>query len=291
MSFRRPRWMVCVWCVLHASLSVGQTMTAELAQSAVRDMVRPHAALPSGAYIYDWGQQARVGYGSDAPDGWSAMTAWGQVYKPTTGNPSTNTRVQLGNLTTWVQFRSTGQWSRLQQTSQIGGALYREDFAGDVNTPTTLRQETQGWSVLLPSDQPVNFHFWPAASRLSFDLSDIQEMVVSIDARLIINNATLPDDRASARLMLSTGADYWLNQNAAWDNFRTNGDVGIGRFKFITNQWQSFHMTTLTYDDLRQQGLLVIPEPGLALWCAVGLGLLRRRPPAVSRTLPQQQQA
>ena len=41
------------------------------------------------------------------------------------------------------------------------------------------------------------------------------------------------DDRAQARYLLCMGADYWTTLDASWSNFTTNGDVGIGRFKYV----------------------------------------------------------
>jgi hypothetical protein len=47
------------------------------------------------------------------------------------------------------------------------------------------------------------------------------------------------------------GGDYWLNLNAQWDNFKTNGGIAIGRFKYVKPGWQSFNMTTLPEATLR----------------------------------------
>jgi hypothetical protein len=89
-----------------------------------------------------------------------------------------------------------------------------------------------------------NFHFWSSADRGTIDPNDIAGVFTSVQARLIVGNSTLSDDRDRARYLLSTGADYWLNKTAQWDNFKTNGDVGISRFKYVTKDWQTFNMIT-----------------------------------------------
>jgi hypothetical protein len=67
-----------------------------------------------------------------------------------------------------------------------------------------------------------NFHFWPAEGRVAMDLTDIQGVWVSIDARLIPDTGAY-DDHCAANFMLSAGADYWKSLTAEWDNFKTNG--------------------------------------------------------------------
>ncbi len=64
----------------------------------------------------------------------------------------------------------------------------------------------------------------------------------------MIGDPSLPDDRNRARMVMAIGADYWLNETAEWDNFRTNAGVGGGRYKYVTTDWQSFNFTTVPLD-------------------------------------------
>ncbi|RMG74828.1 MAG: hypothetical protein D6722_01935 [Bacteroidetes bacterium] len=90
-----------------------------------------------------------------------------------------------------------------------------------------------------------NFHFWSAGGRVSIDPTDIAGVWVAIEARLIGESPVMAPD-PEARLMLSAGADYWESLTAEWDQWTTNGDIGIGRFRFLSSEWQAFHMHSLT---------------------------------------------
>ena len=52
--------------------------------------------------------------------------------------------------------------------------------------------------------------------------------------------------------LLNMGGDYWLDLGAPWDNFKTNGGIGMGRFKYVRTNWQAFNMTTLPESELRR---------------------------------------
>ncbi|MGA7935219.1 MAG: hypothetical protein WCA35_16845, partial [Kovacikia sp.] len=73
-----------------------------------------------------------------------------------------------------------------------------------------------------------------------------------VQARLVVDNPQQPGDLERARYLLSMGGDYWLNLTAEWNKFATNGDIAIGKFKYVTPNWQAFNMTTLTAAQIRQ---------------------------------------
>jgi hypothetical protein len=74
----------------------------------------------------------------------------------------------------------------------------------------------------------------------------------TVQARLVIDNPQQVDDTSQARYLLSMGGDYWLNLTAKWDNWKTNGDIGIGKFKYVTTGWRAFNMTTLSPEQITQ---------------------------------------
>ena len=215
------------------------------------DMSEPHAAIPRGVPTsMDWRERPRVGWGNTPPEDWSAMTTWGQVYAAAGTNAPVNTRVQIKNLKTWYLSKATGEWVEWQHSSNVGGANYAEDFQDDVNVPADIRQEaTGGISVTIPDG--YNFHFWPEEGRVEMDPTDIAAVWSAIDARLVLDNPNGPEDRVDAQLMMSAGADYWLNRAAEWDQWKTNGDIGIGRFRLITPDWQTYNMHTMSAEILR----------------------------------------
>ena len=184
------------------------------------------------------------------PGTFRAAVAWGQLYEDAGGNPATNTRVQIRDIQAFVLSKRDRQWRPLQNSRMVQGAAYREDFANNANRPGDLRDEKDG-GVSVTAGGGYNFHFW-APTRATVDPDDIAGVFATVQARLVVQDPSLPDDRDKARYLLSMGADYWLDQNATWDSWKTNGDIGIGRFKYVTPGWQSFNMSTLSESEIRQ---------------------------------------
>ena len=74
----------------------------------------------------------------------------------------------------------------------------------------------------------------------------------TVQARLILDNENGLDDRDQSEYLLSVGSDYWRNMEIGWDYWKTNGDTGIGRFKYVTKEWKAFNMHTLTEEQIRK---------------------------------------
>jgi hypothetical protein len=214
------------------------------------DMQGPHEARPAGVPAsYDWATGPRMGMGN-SPGRFTALTAWGQLYEAQGGNPARNTRVEFRNMATYVLSKRTGQWRRLQFALAVEGAAYREDFVNDESKAPDKRQEPGG-TVSVRAGNGFNYHFWPPG-RATIDPADVAGVFTTVQARLIAHDPAQPNDQAAARYLLGMGADYWLNPTAQWDNFRTNGDVAIGKFRFVKPEWGAFNMVTLNADELRR---------------------------------------
>lgn len=235
-----------------AEASVEFRATSSETQTLIDDMTQPHAAYPHGVPDnLHWSYGPAIGYGNKPPQDWTAMTTWGQVYAPyyQSGQQPRNTRFQIRNLQSWYLSKRDNQWHRWQRSSNLNGANYREDFSGDVNITANIRREQEGISSTIPPN--YNFHFWVEDGRVTIDPTDVAGVWSSVEARLILDNPKRRDDRSKARMMMSVGADYWKSLTAQWDQWTTNGDIAIGRFRFITNDWQQFHMHTLTEQQIR----------------------------------------
>lgn len=183
------------------------------------------------------------------PGEWRAFVAWGQVYEAAGGSPAMNVRVAIRNLQAAFLSRSTGRWTVVQHARTVEGAAYREDFVDDLNKPADIRVEADG-AVAVRLARRHNYHFW-VPSRVEIDPKDIAGVCVWVEARPVVDDPKLPDDRSRARLMMSAGADYWQSTTAKWDHHRTNSDVGIGRFRWIREDWAWYSMTTLDASRLR----------------------------------------
>jgi hypothetical protein len=215
----------------------------------IDDMQPPHEGLPHGVpHHYSWATKPHVG--SNNPKKFKAMTAWGQLYEASQGNFATNTRVQIKNIKAYYLSKSDSKWHLLQSSIKVEGAAYKEDFAGNINKTADIRDESDG-SVAVKAGNGYNFHFWPTSGRATINPDDVRGMFTTVQARLVVDNPKKYDDRSVARYLLSMGGDYWLNLTAKWDNWTTNADFGIGKFKYLTTDWQAFNMITLPPDQIR----------------------------------------
>lgn len=219
--------------------------------SIIDDMKLRHEGVPHGVpEHWDWAKRPRIGLGNN-PGKHRAMIATGKVYEDVQGSKAKNTRVQIRNLEAYYISKKNGKWHLLQKSRSVEGASFREDFAENHSKPADIRHESTG-GISVKVRQGSNFHFWSRAGRVEIDANDIHGVFVTVQARLVVEDKDVPDDRMDARYLLSVGGDYWTSRTARRNNFETNADIGIGRFKYVQNHWRSFNMTTLTQNEIRQ---------------------------------------
>ncbi|MCB9014107.1 MAG: T9SS type A sorting domain-containing protein [Bacteroidales bacterium] len=224
---------------------IAQTSLEEI----VNDMILPHEGLPHGVPSnYNWSQKPRAG-AVEPPADWTAAIAWGQLYEWINGNPATNTRVQIKDLELYYLSKTDHSWHRLQKSLRVEGAAYVEDFVNDVNKPADKRLESDG-SISVTCGDGYNFHFWPYSGRVTYPANDVAGSFVTVKARLIMDDPLGTDDRDLAKYVLSVGGDWWLSLTAQWDQWTTNADMGIGRFRFVTPEWKSFNMYSVPKDTI-----------------------------------------
>lgn len=225
------------------------TTSSSLWTEIAADMTGQNEAFPQGVPLsYDWAQGPTIVMGNN-PNGWQAITAWGVVTVPTQGNPATNTRVNIRDVQLYLLQRSTGSWLLLQNTSQPQGADYLDDFAGDVSMPGDVRTESDG-TISVTAGGGYLFHFWPQ-DRASINPNDVGGILAVLQARLIVDNPNLPDDRDIAQYLAASGADYYPALTGGWPgNLSYNPGVGTGKLKFVQEDWRFYAMTTLTADQL-----------------------------------------
>ena len=240
---------------IYASVHEAVVSTLSLHTSAVAqtasDMQGPNEATPHGVPLsFEWAHGPVVIMGNN-PRGWRAITSWGAVYIPANGNPATNTRVNIRDMQTYFLQKSSGKWLLLQNTSTPTGAAYREDFSEDSNKPADIRLEPDG-TISATAGDGFNFHFYPK-TRASINPNDMGGIVVVLQARLLVGDAGKPDDRASAKYLCGSGADYYPDLIGGWPgNASFNPGVAIGKLKFVKPQWRSFAMTTLSKGQLQR---------------------------------------
>ena len=170
---------------------------------------RPHGIPES----YDWARGPVTVMGNNS-NGWRAITAWGAIHEAAEGNPASNTRVNIRNMQCLWLRKSSPDWVVLQNTDDIDGAAYLEDYSGNANRPADVRHEADG-TISVTAGGGYNFHFFPR-KRASIDPAEIRGLLTLFEARLIVNDRNKPDDRCSARYLASSGADYYPALTGSW---------------------------------------------------------------------------
>jgi hypothetical protein len=224
---------------------------SSVAAQIANDMTGSNEGFPHGVPLsWDWANGPVMGDGNTPPSGWKAATAWGIVYVASQGNPATNTRVNIRNVQFYLLQKSTQRWLLLQNTSTPDGAAYLEDYSGDISKPADVRTEADG-TISVAAGGGYNFHFYPQ-DRASINPSDIGGVVSVFQARLIVGNAALQDDRSSAQYLAGSGADYWPDLvNGMPAGQTVEPAIGGGKMKYVQIKWRSFAMTTMTLAQLQ----------------------------------------
>ncbi len=228
-------------------------------QRLIDDMRLPNEGQPHGVDAdqpgMEWAYGPRLAYGNEPPLDWTNMRTWGQVYEEAQGSPAENVRFQIRNMQAWYLSKASGQWVQWEYSSNIEGANYVEDFSEDQSRVADIRGESdQGGGISATLVPGYNFHFWIGEDRPYMDPADVAGVWVSIESRLIEDDPDRPYDLDQARLIFGAGADYWKSADAqfsGWEN-PSNGDIGIGRLRFLSDQWQAFNMHTLTEEQLAE---------------------------------------
>ncbi len=216
----------------------------------ISDSTGPHEDAPKGVpSAYTWSAAARVTLNPPWPSDFYAATAWGQLYEGAS-NQATNTRVAIKDPTAWVLDKN-GHWYEAQAPDKVDGRAFAADFVNNAAKTPDVRIEPDG-AISSKADQYFNYHFWPAKGRASVDPTNVKGICSSFKARLVIDDYSKPDDRDKASYVADSGADTWRNLIVNWvSDWSNNFDMGIGKMKRVTKDWQSFNMCNVSPDKLR----------------------------------------
>jgi hypothetical protein len=209
------------------------------------DMTAPNEVRPHGVPTsYDWAQGPRPRRAAP-PRSFRAFTAWGQVYRCADTPFDADATVELRDLVTWELVG--GHWRQTQRSSALGGSAFPEDFVGKPAAARLVARSAKATRVRLRRNR--NFHFWPQAGRVRFDVRAVRDVAVTVRARRT-------DRRPSTGCVaLSVGGDYWRSLTAPPAGATNAVDAGIGRFKRVDGSWRAFSMTTASADTLARHPL------------------------------------
>lgn len=227
------------------ALAVPCAPAERVASLLAHDMVGKHAGRMHGVpATYNWAKRPRLGVGNrPARHGFTAVSAWGQVYEDAAGSPARNVRVACKDIGLYILSRSTGRWRKANASRRVNGANYVEDFAGNASKPADLRDEPGG-AVSATLGGGWNFHLYSIRGRAPIDPGDVAGVVSVYSAKVVMDDPNGVDERHLARYLASAGADYWLDRYVG-PATGTVGDVGIGKARYLTSDWLTLTMSTL----------------------------------------------
>jgi GDSL-like Lipase/Acylhydrolase family len=181
------------------------------------------------------------------PAGTVALGGYGELYIAP-GHSASSTRVQLRNFETYA-LRG-GKWTRVQYSERVVGAAYTMNYGG-AGVAADVRAEANGMSVK-PANGTV-FRFWPQSGLTGFAQSpvpfnSVEAVFTTVQARLI-TDAGQTDDRARARMVVSTAADWVSNGSLYATELPSPADIlagtplGVGKLRLVGNDWRAtnFH--------------------------------------------------
>jgi hypothetical protein len=203
-----------------------------------------HEAIPVGVPPgYDWRLASKLHAANRIPAGYKAFTGWAQVFSAPGSDASNHQSVEIRNHQTLMCTRENGQavWRRVQ-AGGITGAVFRPDFAGNVNSPATVVETAPD---TLRVGFPVNqaYHFWPRQGRMDLPTAPLCGHVVVLEARAVKPNGEALASSDRAALLIGVGADYWLSRTAPYDKHLTNVPSAAGQLRLVTSGWQWFGMS------------------------------------------------
>lgn len=209
-----------------------------------RAMTQPGEGLPANVNPYmNWREHGRVGQGNKGA-GFGAFVPWGQVFAAEGQKDAAPATIAVRRMRAYILSRSTGRWNEVSASNSFEGALFKPNFEGNSTIATRVAPGADYTVVEVDPQRP--FHFWPKSGRVAIAGADVGGVLVSYQVRIIDQGAS------NTRYLFSAGGDYWKAKNSTWDNLKTNGDAGIGRFVYATSRWRTAFMTTSSQADLER---------------------------------------
>ena len=177
---------------------------------------------------------------------WNAVLPWFVVFDGV-GNAASNTRVQLRNLKLYIKSKRSGSWNLVTSSTGVGGEYYPKSLQGSDTRPPNVRNESDGSTSVLPPLGNLVFHGW-GGGITQIDGSDVGALFITLQARLVKDNASGPDDRSKAKYLVHVGGDYYPDRSTRTSDLAPAyyfPGIGMSRAKLVTNEWRAYNFSTI----------------------------------------------
>jgi hypothetical protein len=205
---------------------------------SISDVVRQNTlgmseGFPAGVpKSYNWYRGRNDDGVKIPPSNFTAVQGWGQVYQQV-GAPAhsvPNAAVEIANAKTYVHIKQRGEWVLVQDQSntQLTGAHFVPDFAGNAARPMKVTPLAGGSTTFDVPPSGYNDHFWYKA-RGTYTAGAVDAVYVQMDMRV-----TDPD----LNLVAMVGADWWRDANAPYlHDHSNNPGAGGSNWVKLSPQW------------------------------------------------------
>jgi hypothetical protein len=229
-------------CTLGLSALSSQALTID---QVITDMSSNSEAMVIDPR-YDW--QSHPNITMYAPRG-DAIPSWWTGNRPTwtydvltwftafeaQGNAATNTRVQIANLRFYYLSQSTRTWKQYDMKAAPAVDLWQYPFTW-ASSNSGVRNESSGGISVKP--KYPNFHHG-YGNPITINPQDVRAIFVAMEYRLVVDDPSKPDDRASAKYVVDSGGDYYPgNGQGDWSLGYAPG-MGNGRMVLATKDWRT----------------------------------------------------
>lgn len=200
---------------------------------------------PRGSNVATYWQPSDSSYRSSTY--WNQLAPWSEVFIGE-GNAASNTRVQMRNWVVYWQKKSDLSWNVLATVPGSFGDFFTASYGWAGSASSAHRKESEGWSWKPQTGAQTFVHAYSDNFLNTIpEPANIRAIMVTVEYRLVLDNASGTDDRAKAKYMLRIGADYYPRANLPSNWAAPMGFIPAvvgSRAKLATNNWQSLSAFT-----------------------------------------------
>jgi len=240
----------------------------EFLKDIQNDMGNNEAPLLNAPVSSGWAQKAFIGMGSaprgdatptwwqpsnldfKSSKGWSALVPWFVIY-PGVGNAATNVRVKVFGITLYILDKTTNEWVKID--TGVGSPTWGSNFDFIlINSQGAANKRTEpdgSISFKLSAESyPIHGGFNKMDLSKFINPLNISALFMHVTTQLVLDDPLGVDDRASAKILINIGADYYPTATTGVSDFSPMlyvPAVGGSRFGLIKSTPRNHYFATI----------------------------------------------
>lgn len=206
---------------------------------------------PRGDATPSWWTPGNLEYKSTLP--WNAIIPWFVIY-PGVNNAATNVRVKVFGITLFLLEKSTNQWKKID--TGLGNPTWAKNMNFALNSSansdkTTPRLEPDGTLSYKLNTKSNPIHGGMPKqdfTKYGIDPSDVAAVFAHLKTQLILDDPAGIDDRTSAQILVSIGADFSPTETTAvldYSPMKYSPSIAASRFGLVRTSQRNHYMATI----------------------------------------------